>query len=89
MHLYLLQPKLLQHYPLAPYSPDLALADFFLFQKMKKELDDLSLDKDSLKKTLELVIRTITADEFATAFRRWFERCEKCIQIDSGYFEKS
>jgi hypothetical protein len=56
---------------------------------MKKELDDLSLDKDSLKKTLELVIKTITTDEFATAFRRWFERCEKCIQIDSGYFEKS
>jgi histone-lysine N-methyltransferase SETMAR len=79
----------IQLLPHPPYSPDLAPADFFLFRRVKEELAGLSLDEDSLKKTWEGVIRTITADEFATAFRRWFERCEKCIRIDGGYVEKS
>ncbi len=56
---------------------------------MKEELAVLSLDEDSLKKTWEGVIRNITTDEFATAFWRWFECCEKCIRKDGGYVEKS
>jgi hypothetical protein len=50
------------------------LRDFFLFRRVKEELASLSLDEHSLKKTWEGVVRTITADEFATAFRRGFER---------------
>jgi hypothetical protein len=42
--------------------------DFF-FWRVKEELTGLSLDLDSLKETLVGVIRTITADEFATAIR--------------------
>jgi histone-lysine N-methyltransferase SETMAR len=72
-----------------PYSPDLAPADVFLFRRVKEELAGLSLDEDSLKKTREGVVRTITADEYATAFWRWFEHCKKNICIDSGYVEKS
>jgi hypothetical protein len=79
----------IQLLPHPPYSLDLAPADFFLFRRVKEELAGLSLDEDSLKKTWEGVVRTITADEFATAFRRWFERCEKCIRIGGGYVEKS
>ncbi len=56
---------------------------------MKEEPAGLSLDEDSLKKTWEGVVRNITPDEFTTALRRWFERCEKCIRIDGGYVEKS
>jgi transposase len=59
-----------------PYSPDLAPADF-LFRKVKEELAGLHLTQESLKSAWEGVTRTIGEDEFATAFRRWYERSEK------------
>jgi histone-lysine N-methyltransferase SETMAR len=72
-----------------PYSPDLAPADFFLFRRVKEELAGQSLDEGTLKTTWERVVRSIGADEFATAFRRWYERCQKCIEIGGGYVEKT
>jgi hypothetical protein len=33
--------------------------------------------------------RTIAEEDYGAAFRRWFERCEKCVQIGGGYIEKS
>jgi histone-lysine N-methyltransferase SETMAR len=62
-----------------PYSPDLAPADFFLFWRVKEELAGRSLDEGTLKKTWEGVTRNNAAEEFATAFRWWYERCEKCV----------
>ena len=78
--------QLLEH---APYSPDLAPADFFLFPKVKEQLSGLTLTQDSLKTTWEGVTRSIHREEFAAAFRRWYERCQKCIQIGGGYVEKT
>jgi histone-lysine N-methyltransferase SETMAR len=72
-----------------PYSPDLAPADFFLFRRVKEELAGQSLDEGTLKTTWEQVVRSIAAEEFATAFRRWYERCQKCIEIGGGYVEKT
>jgi hypothetical protein len=46
----------IQLLPHPPYSPDLALADFFLFRRVKEELVGLSMDEDSLKKTWEGVV---------------------------------
>jgi hypothetical protein len=71
----------LQH---PPYSPDLALADFFLFRRVKEALAGTTLDQDSLK-AWEGVIRTITADNFAKAFQQWFERAEKCVRIGGDF----
>ncbi len=59
-----------------------------MFWRVKEELTDLSLGKDSLKETLVGVIRTFTSEKFATA-RRCFECREKCIRIDIGYKRKS
>ncbi len=56
---------------------------------MKEELAGLNLTQDSLKSAWEGVMRNITEDEFAVAFRRWFERFEKCIRIGGDYVEKS
>ncbi len=72
-----------------PYSPDLVPADFFLFRRVKEELAGVTLDHSTLKKEWEGVTTSISADEFATAFRRWFEQCQKCIEIGGGYVEKS
>ncbi len=69
--------------------PDLAPADFFLFKRVKEELAGQSLDEGTLKTTWEWVVRSITAEEFATAFRQWYKRCEKCVRIGGGYVEKT
>jgi hypothetical protein len=72
-----------------PYSLDLAPADFFLFRKVKEALAGITLDQESLKNTWEGVVRNITTDDFATAFRQWFERAEKCVRIGRNFVEKS
>jgi hypothetical protein len=49
----------------------------------------LSLTQDSFKNTWEGVIRTLSKEDFATAFRRWYKQCEKCVKIGGNYVEKS
>jgi [histone H3]-lysine36 N-dimethyltransferase SETMAR len=73
----------------APYSPDLAPADFFLFRRVKEGLAGKTLDNNSLKKTWEGVTGPIATDDYATAFLWWYERCEKCFRIGGDYVEKS
>jgi len=77
--------QLLSH---PPYSPDLAPADFFLFRRVKEELAGHTLSQDTIKKTWEGVMRTIAVQEFAVAFTKWLDRCQKCIRIGGDYIEK-
>ena len=35
------------------------------------------------------LLKTIPKEDFAKAFVRWQERCEKCIRIGGSYVEKS
>jgi histone-lysine N-methyltransferase SETMAR len=80
------QFKVIEH---PPYSPDLAPADFFLFPKVKRELAGLTLTTETFKKEWEGAAKTLKAADFATAFRRCMEHCEKCIDIAGSYIEKS
>jgi hypothetical protein len=45
--------------------------------------------QEEFKMKWEGVLRRVSREEFAKAFVRWFERCEKCICIDGNYAEKS
>jgi coproporphyrinogen III oxidase len=73
-----------------PCSSDLALADFFLFPKVKRELADLTLTPRDLQEGVGGGhIRTLKAANFTTAFELWHECCEKFIDIVSSYVEKS
>jgi hypothetical protein len=54
---------------------------------LKKEISGLTMTFTELKTMCKGVIRTITNDNFAKAFERWLERCEKCIPIGSNYVE--
>ncbi len=60
-----------------------------MFRRVKEELAGLWLTPESLKKSWEGVLRNIGTDEFAAAFRRWVDFCNKCIRINGGYVEKS
>jgi hypothetical protein len=55
---------------------------------VKRELANLTLTKDTFKKEWEGAAITLKAANFATVFRRWFERCKKCINIAGSYIEK-
>jgi hypothetical protein len=56
---------------------------------VKEELAGLHLTQESLKSAWEGVMRTIGEDEFATAFRWWYECSKKCVRIQGEYVEKS
>jgi histone-lysine N-methyltransferase SETMAR len=72
-----------------PYLPDLSPADFFLFLTIKRQLAGKTLTQETFETMWEGAARTITEEDYAAAFRRWFERCEKCVRISGGYVEKS
>jgi histone-lysine N-methyltransferase SETMAR len=72
-----------------PSSQNLAPADFFLFPKVKRELAGLTLTQEIFKKEWEGDVGTLLAADFATAFRQWYERCKKCVDITRSYLEKS
>ena len=57
--------KVIEH---PPYSPDLALADFFLFPKVKSSLAGNTLTAGELKPASEGVTGTLTAADYAGAF---------------------
>ncbi len=48
-----------------------------------------SLDQDTIKNAWEGVTRSITAVNFAAAFRSWLERCKKCFRLGGEFVEKS
>jgi hypothetical protein len=63
--------------------------DFFLFPTLKKELAGITLAPGDFRKEWGRLLKTIPKEDFAKAFVRWQERCEKCIRIGRSYVEKS
>ena len=69
-------------YPL--YSPDLAPCDFWLFPKLRGCRYETI---EEMKEAVTKVIDTLTEDYFNGAFRKLFERYNKCIAARGDYFE--
>lgn len=56
--------------PHAPYSPDLAPCDFFLFPRMKRDMKGQRFDDvEAIKKKTRQELSAITTDEFETCFQ--------------------
>lgn len=74
--------------PHAPYSPDTAPSDFFLFPRMKKNLKGKRFeDIDEVKRKTTAELKGITSEEFSDCFKTWEHRLDKCIQSQGEYFE--
>jgi hypothetical protein len=56
---------------------------------VKRELAGLTLIKETFKEEWEGATRTLKAAFFAKAFRWWYKRCEKCVDIAGSYIVKS
>ncbi len=60
-----------------------------MFRWVEDVLAGLDLDQHSFKTVWEEVTRDITAVALATASRRWYQRCQQCIEIGGGHVEES
>jgi hypothetical protein len=69
-----------------PYSPDLALFDFWLFDCIKQRLDNHSSAK-SLEKQIVEILEAIPHQEYIKTFDTWLERMKLCVKYEGEYFE--
>ena len=65
--------------PQPPYSPNLAPCDFWLFSKLKENLEEM-------KEAVTEVINMLTQEDFHEAFQKLLERY-KFIAAGEDYFE--
>ena len=70
--------------PQPPYSPDLALSDFWLFPKLTGCHYETM---EEMKEAVTKVIDTLTHKDFQGAFQKLLERYNKCIAAGGDYFE--
>ena len=70
--------------PHPPYSPDLALCDFWLFPKLTgccyKTIEEI---KEAVTKVTDM----LTHEDFYGAFQKVLEQYNKCIAAGGDYFE--
>lgn len=72
--------------PHAPYSPDLAPADFFLFGYLKQQLQGIHFHSlDEALNTLGEIIAKIPKKTWHSVFDEWFQRLKRCIQQHGDY----
>lgn len=74
--------------PHPPYSPDLALCDFWLFSKLKLPFrkNRFKSIKDIKRESLR-ALKAIPKIDFNSCFRYWKKRWRKCIVARGDNFE--
>ena len=71
--------------PQPPYSPDLALCDFWLFPKLRGSRYETI---EEMKEAVTKVSDTLTQEDFHGVFQKLLERYNKCIAAGEAYFER-
>ena len=85
-----LAEKKVQQLPHPPYSPDLSPADYFLFPKIKDSMRGKRYStKEEVYDTFLDELKSLAKDDWKRCFENWFERMDKCIELDGDYFEKT
>jgi len=71
-----------------PYSPDLALYDFFLFPRLKKVLKRHQFEAtEDIKQNSMKTLLDIPKEEFTKCFQQWQQRWAKCVAAAGNYVE--
>jgi len=64
------------------YSPDLAPADYFFFQKVKSHLKGRLFDSISDVQTpVTITLNTIAKDDFYKGIQKLYDRANLCVQL--------
>ena len=72
-----------------PYSPNLSLCDFFLFQKLKNRLREIQFNNDEeMLEALDHAIGCLTTEDFQNCFDDWFSRMQTSTHVGREYFKK-
>jgi histone-lysine N-methyltransferase SETMAR len=70
------------------YSPDLALADFFLFPKLKSNLKGRQFQTiQEITEKSQMELRAILKKAYLDCFQKWQWLWERCINAGGEYFE--
>ena len=71
-----------------PYSPDLAPCDFYLFGRLKSDLQGMRfVDNDAVMQTVREWIRRQPQDFFEKGIRMLPERWKNCVDSREDYVE--
>lgn len=74
--------------PHAPYSPDLAPCDYFLFPRLKKHLAGRHYkSRQALGSAVYQCMLGIHESEYENAFKNWIKRLKLCVRCNGDYFE--
>ncbi|VVC37276.1 Transposase, type 1 [Cinara cedri] len=72
----------------APYSPDLAPCDFFLFPKIKSALKGTRFESmEAVKQKTAELLKALTKEDFQHCFDQWKKRMERCVARGGEYIE--
>jgi histone-lysine N-methyltransferase SETMAR len=74
----------------APYSPDLAPCDFWLFPVLKDRLaGSKHKTVTEVQTAVQGVLAEITKGGLLFVFEKWVARLDKCIRVEGDYVEKT
>jgi hypothetical protein len=68
-------------HPSSIWNPDLAPSDFWTFPTFKRELR-------GKKTACSTILLKLAANGMQHVFKKWVERCMKCIACQGRYFEE-
>ena len=72
----------------APYLPDIAPSDFWLFLKIKQQLKGFRFQsQDDIMQNATDQLKVLSPDEFKTCFEQWKHCWVKCVNAQGTYFE--
>ena len=72
----------------APYSPDMAPCDFWLFPKLKMLLKGTRFEsREDIMRNATALLNMIPQEAFQKCFQQWQDRWKKCVLYQGDYFE--
>ena len=70
------------------YLSDLAPCDFWLFPKVKMNLNGKCFESiQDIEAATTAQLKTLMKEDVENCFRKWQERWEKCVRSEGEYFE--
>jgi len=70
------------------YSPDLELANYFLFRKVKSHLKGCLFDSISdIQKAVTSTLNTTAKYDFYKGIQKLYDRANLCVQLEGMYVE--
>jgi hypothetical protein len=72
----------------APYFPDMARCDFWLFPKLKRPLKGFRFaSRENIMRNATKELRSLPEEAFQKCLQQWKERWAKCVESQGACFE--